>query len=109
MRRLTKPRFLVRSTIRNDGVRRWQILERTGLITLPYGFPFSRQFKTWPEALHAANHLALNNDPYLKGLECLPPFRAAIDACTQCDDLGYVKVANGTVAKCTHQPMKGPF
>ena len=35
--------------------------------------------------------------------------RAAIDACTQCDDLGYVKVANGTVAKCTHQPMKGPF
>lgn len=35
--------------------------------------------------------------------------RAAIDACTQCDDLGYVKVANGTVAKCTHQPKKGPF
>lgn len=77
MRRLTKPRFLVRSTIRNEGVRRWQILERTGLITLPYGFPFSRQFRTWPEALHAANHLALNNDPYLKGLECLPPFRAS--------------------------------
>lgn len=35
--------------------------------------------------------------------------RAAIDACTQCDGLGYMKVANGTVAKCTHQPMKGPF
>ena len=34
--------------------------------------------------------------------------RAAIDACTQCDDLGYVKVANGTVAKCTHT-LKGPF
>ena len=34
--------------------------------------------------------------------------RAAIDSCTQCDDLGYVKVANGTVAKCTH-PKKGPF
>lgn len=34
--------------------------------------------------------------------------RAAIDACTQCDDLGYIKVANGTVAKCTH-PKKGPF
>lgn len=77
MRRLTRPRFLVRSTIRHDGARRWQILERAGLLTLPYGFPFNRQFKTWPEALHAANHLALNNDPYLKELKCLPPFRAS--------------------------------
>ncbi|MFS0212169.1 hypothetical protein ACL1EU_11640 [Corynebacterium striatum] len=67
MRRLTKPRFLVRSTIRPDGAKRWHILERSGPIALPYGFPFSRQFKTWPEALHAANYLALNNDPYLKG------------------------------------------
>lgn len=67
MRRPTRPRFLVRSAIRPDGARRWRILERTGLLTLPYGFPFPRQFTNWPEALHAANRLALNNDPYLKG------------------------------------------
>lgn len=66
MQRLTKPRFLVRSTIRPDGARRWHILERTGLFNLLYGFPFPRQFKTWPEALHAANRLALSEDPYLK-------------------------------------------
>ena len=77
MRRLTRPRFLVRSTIRHDGARRWQILKRVGLLTLPYGFPFNRQFNNWPEALHAANHLALNNDPYLKGLECQPHSRTS--------------------------------
>ncbi|ERS41848.1 hypothetical protein HMPREF1287_01170 [Corynebacterium sp. KPL1986] len=77
MQRLTQPMFLVRSYIREDGTRRWAIYKSAVLIVVPYGFPFSRTFNNRSEALHAANHLALNNDPYLKGLECQPPFRAS--------------------------------